>query len=337
MSQENAGIKRSNWKEDLRAVLDNWSQTSSNVILSADVDGLLSCALVAAQYPVHVAGVYTTTHLLLLDGATRMDAADALWLDHDVSEPGVKCIGQHLVHHASTDVLPLREPQSFNPNVWVRQDWKNSFSGRNGKKRDKFPFGTAHFLANAFDLDLGEEVSPLASLLAHADGTWRTVVDYRPNAEIWQDLMFKDDGFLVHLRDDWANSSTHLKSHADLVSGLIAIGVSNSPSRAKIASLLPMDLQMLTGRQSIRIDSRNVQDGIDRVKKVLDYVATQVGSKPTMSSKHTSTISGVVDTPYPDKISNFDDFMIENEIFSHAFTDLRTLRYTTGIKLRVKS
>lgn len=334
MSQSNTEMERTNWKEDLLLVLDEWSKTSSNVILSADVDGLLSCALVATRYPVHVAGIYTTTHLLLLDGATKQDAADSLWLDHDVSEPGVKCVGQHLVHHASTNMLPLREPRSFNPNVWVRQDWKNSFSGRNGRKRDKFPFGTAHFLANAFGLDLGDEVSPLASLLAHADGTWRTVVDYRPNAEIWQDLMFESDGFLVHLRDDWAQSPTHLKSHADLVSGLIAIGVSNSPSRAKIAALLPENLQMLTGRQSIRIDSRNFQDGIDRVKKVLTYIASQVGSNPTMSAKLTSTVSGIVDTPYPDKISNFDDFMIQNEIFSHAFTDLRTLRYTKGITLQ---
>jgi len=334
MSQSPPVAANDNWKNDLHSVLAAWSDSSSNVVLSADVDGLLSCALLATQYPVHVIGIYTTTHLVLLDGATGKDSANALWLDHDISEPGVKCIGQHLVHHSASNQLPLREPVSFNPNVWAKQDWKNSFSGRSGKKRDKFPFGTAHFLANAFGVDPGDEVSPLASLLAHADGTWRTVVDYRPNAEIWHDLMFEDDEFLVHLRDGWADSPTHLKSHADLVSGLLAIGVSNTPSRAKIAQLLPENLKILTGRQSIRIDSRNIQDGVNRVQKVLSYVAGVVGSKPTMSLKHTSTISGIVDTPFPDKIADFDEFMINTSIFSHAFTDLRTLRYTTGINLK---
>jgi len=45
------------------------------------------------------------------------------------------------------------------------------------------------------------------------------------------------------------------------------------------------------------------------------------------------TNSPRVETPYPDKITDFDEFMQENKIFSHAFTDLRTLRYTTDIEL----
>ena len=59
------------WKNLLGAVLNGWSSNGSGVVISADVDGLMSCALLALKYPAHVVGIYTTTHLLLLDGATQ--------------------------------------------------------------------------------------------------------------------------------------------------------------------------------------------------------------------------------------------------------------------------
>lgn len=322
------------WTTELSTVLDTWSQYSSDVILSADVDGLLSCALLALKHPVHVIGVYTTTHLVLLDDATAADAFDALWLDHDISQPGVKCVGQHLVHHKPSDLLPLREAKSFNPNAWQKQSWANSFSGRSGRKRDKYPYGTCHFLAHAFGVDPGAEDSEIAALLAHADGTWRTVVDYQANADIWYELMFKGNQFLQHLRNSWANSFHHLNTHSEVVATINSLGVSKTPSRAKIAALLPENLKALTGRQSVLFNIRNFQPSIDKVHSVLKYISSQVGSAPTMGRRHTQTISGIVETPYPNTIQNFDEFMVENQIFSHAFTDLRTLRYTRGINLQ---
>lgn len=327
-------VTATTWKADLDRVFKAWAARSSGIILSADVDGLLSCALLATAYPVNVIGIYTTTHLVLLDGATKADASRALWLDHDVSEPGVMCVGQHLVHHRSTDVLPRREAQSFNPNVWTKQSWKESFSGRTGKKRDKYPYGTAHFIANALGVDPDNSNTHLAALFAHADGTWRTVIDYKANADIWFDLMFQDDKFLSHLRQGWATSSAHLGTHLEVVNHLVSCGVANGQSRAKIAVLLPENLRALTGRQSIRFDIRNLQPSVDKVAVVLDYISAQVGSKPTIGKKHTLTVSGSVETPYPNTITNFDDFMVDNIVFSHAFTDLRTLRFTTGINLQ---
>lgn len=324
----------SNWRSDLLRVLDQWANQSSGVVLSADVDGLVSCALLAQRYPVQVIGVYTTTHLVLLDGASESDAADALWLDHDVSQPGIKCVGQHLVHHKPTDHLPLREPDSFNPNVWQRQSWADSFSGRSGRRRDKYPYGTCHFLAHAFGVDPGSDDSELAALLAHADGTWRTVVDYQANADIWYELMFRGNNFLQHLRDNWAASPAHLQTHSEVVAILNSLGVSKTPSRAKIAALLPEQLRALTGRQSVLFNIRDFQPSVDKVDLVLKYISSQVGSSPTMSQKHTKTVTGVVETPYPNTIKDFDQFMLENQIFSHAFTDLRTLRFTKGINLK---
>jgi DNA-directed RNA polymerase subunit F len=318
---------------ELQNVLTNWRRESEDLIISADVDGLLSCALLARDSRPQIIGIYTTTHLLLLDGTTRGQAARALWLDHDVSQPGVRCVGQHLVHHQSGNTLPLREAGSFNPNVWQRQAWKDSFRGRSGKKRDKFPFGTSHFIAVHQGIDLSDECSEFAGLLAHADGTWRTVVDYRANADIWHDLMFDGDEYLVHLRDHWETSDHHLRVHKKVVERLVDAGVANNRSRAKIAELLPENKKELTGRQSIQYRPANPQMYVDRITNVLAYIEGVVGSHVEIGTRVTEVISGRVQTPYPDKIANFDEFMIANQIFSHAFTDLRTLRYTVGISL----
>lgn len=332
------GVERSeaiasDWKVQYESVVGGWSKASSSVIISADVDGFMSCALLALRRPIQIVGIYTTTHLLLLDGASCKDASLSLWLDHDVSQPGIRCIGQHLVHHRPGDLLPRREPSSFNPNVWQRQSWKESFGGRGSKKRDKFPFATCHFVAVAEGIDLGDECSEFAGLLAHADGAWRTVVDYRPNAQIWFDLMFKGDSFLEHLMNHWDNSAKHLHVHRRVVAALLDAGVSKAPSRAKIAVLLPGEKRELTGRQGLQYRATNPDRFIQGVKSVLAYVASVVGSKVEIGSSITDVISGVVETPYPDKIVDFDAFMLENQIFSHAFTNQRTLRFTKGIAL----
>jgi len=327
------GVASTGWKDELKVVLDDWSESSENVILSADVDGLISCALLATEYPTHVLGLYTTTHLVLLDGATSIDAAGALWLDHDVSEPGVRCVGQHLVHHNADDELPRRERNSFNPNVWKKQSWDKSFRGRAGSKRDKYPYGTCHFLADYFEVDPKPGDGLLPALFAHADGTWRTVVDYASNASIWFEDMFEGNQFLMALREEWHSNPDWLSTHSRLVVELLDAGVSSTPSRARIAALLPPEQRALTGRQSIRYSPANPQNYVDKVRRVLQYIAAQVGSHPTMGKTTTSIISGKVETPYPNTINDFDEFMEQNKVFSHAFTDLRTLRYTTGIVL----
>jgi hypothetical protein len=93
------------WQTDLSSVIDKWASSSKNraVVISPDVDGLTSAAILNEFYPLTIIGIYTTTHLLMLDDFDSNDAKNALWLDHDVSQKGIKCIGQHLVHQASPD------------------------------------------------------------------------------------------------------------------------------------------------------------------------------------------------------------------------------------------
>ena len=211
--------------------------------------------------------------------------------------------------------------------------WKESFRGRKGKTRDKYPYGTCHFLANALDFEIGTGADDVAALFAHADGTWRTVVDYEPNARIWYDLMFQGDEFLQILRERWSDDTQCLDRHEAVVDRLVSAGVTKSPSRAKIAALLPEDLKALTGSQSIRYLPTDHQGYVDRVNSVLKLCVSAIGSALTSGRTPTSIVSGTREAPYPNRITSFDDFMVENKIFSHAFTDLRTLDYTSGIHL----
>ena len=171
-----------NWHSDLSKVLEEWAKSNKkhHIVISPDVDGLTSAAILNSIFPVKIIGIYTTTHLLLLDDHTKEEAKDALWLDHDISQKGIRSVGQHLVLHKPTDKLPLRDKRSWNPNVWVKQAWSESFAGVGGKKRDKYPYGTAHFL---WDLAHRKEVPTpeQIAILAHADGTWFAIACYKAN------------------------------------------------------------------------------------------------------------------------------------------------------------
>lgn len=103
-----------NWHIELKTILENWlTDTKCNyVVISPDVDGLASAVILNQFHKVRIIGIYTTTHLLLLDKYTTSDARKALWLDHDISQDGIRCVGQHLVKHKNADQLPLRDTRS---------------------------------------------------------------------------------------------------------------------------------------------------------------------------------------------------------------------------------
>jgi hypothetical protein len=321
------------WQTELSSVIDKWAKCSKNraVIISPDVDGLTSAAILNEFYHLKIIGIYTTTHLLMLDNYNSSDAKNALWLDHDVSQAGIKCVGQHLIHHKSTDLIPLREKVSWNPNVWLSQSWDESFLGVGGKTRDKYPYGTAHFL---WDHKFGNIDPTLeqTALLAHADGTWFALDCYKANASIWRDLMFAES-IWVHKLLDYRNETKAHPFHRKFVNKLREIGYT-SQSRSPKANNLPQKLKNLTGSQSltIRITS-NPQRYLDRIKLGLELISSYVGSHPEIGTKANYLLSGKRHTFYPNRIDDFDSMMVEEKMFSHAFTDLRTLSFTTGIVL----
>lgn len=321
------------WHSDLTRVLDDWAKSSKkrHIVISPDVDGLTSAAILNSMYPLKIIGIYTTTHLLLLDDHTKEEARDALWLDHDISQIGVRCVGQHLVLHQSTNKLPLRDQRSWNPNVWVKQAWTDSFKGVGGKKRDKYPYGTAHFL---WDLAHRKETpSPeQVAILAHADGTWFALDCYKANGQIWKDLMFENSEWVEKLLNYRTEHKAH-PLHKKFTDQLFKIGYS-SQSRSTKAQLLPAELKPLVGRQSLTI--RITSDSTRYLKKItegLHLIGGHIESTPEIGTSAQALMSGKRELLYPNRIDDFDQLMIDEQIFSHAFTDFRSLSYTVNLHL----
>jgi hypothetical protein len=170
------------------------------------------------------------------------------------------------------------------------------------------------------------------ALLAHADGTWFALDCYKANASIWKDLMFAESKWVEKLLN-YRNERKAHPLHHDIVEKLREIGYT-SQSRSPKANNLPEELKSLTGSQSltIRITSDS-QKYLDRIKRGLDLISSYIGSRPEIGSKPNGLISGVRTMFYPNRINDFDSMMLEEKMFSHAFTDLRTLSFTTGISL----
>ena len=325
------------WHVAVRDVFDDWQGSGSkDLVISPDVDGLTTSCLLAKHYESRIIGIYTGQHLLLADGCTLASARDALWLDHDVNGKGVRCVGQHLVHHDPTDTLPTRHAVSWNPNVWQRQAWSKSFAGIAGKKQDKYPYATAHFVAAALG-DLETNDPGLLSLLAHADGAWFALDIYKANAAIWESLMFEGSGTIALMRD-WA-SATHLHArHLDLVGRLTQNGIKQQVSRSKRAALLTSDLKALTGNQSVKgRPTKDSQQYWDNLRSALSVIEDVVGSGPLIPGTAGALVSGVRESHYPNRVvddyGSFDEMLKKEDIFSHAFTDQRTLQFTKSFGL----
>ena len=320
------------WEHQVLDVLKDWqSSGSQDLILSPDVDGLTTACLLSARFDCRIAGIYTGQHLLLVGDGTLDQARNALWLDHDVSGPGVRCIGQHLVHHRATDLLPRRDQMSWNPNTWQRQSWEKSFTGIKGKKQDKYPFATAHFVARALG-SLETDDSRMLALLAHADGAWFALHIYRANGEIWHNKMFPGSK-TIELMRNWAEVHEHRASHQAIVEKLRINGIKTQVSRSPRATLLDDDLRSLTGNQSVKgRPTLNQEQYLSNLKDALGVISDVVGSSPMFENKAGLLASGERESHYPNRIDSeygsFDQMMIKEQIFSHAFTDQRTLQYT---------
>lgn len=329
---EPTDVPETPWGDQVVAVLNDWQLSGSqDLILSPDVDGLTTACLLASRFPCRIAGIYTGQHLLLTGDGTLDEARDALWLDHDVSGPGVRCIGQHLVHHRATDQLPRRDPRSWNPNTWQRQAWDKSFAGIKGKKQDKYPYATAHFVAHALG-NLETSDSDMLALLAHADGAWFALHIYRANGEIWHNKMFPGSGTIEVMRN-WAEAHEHHKSHQEIVARLRVSGIKTQVSRSPRATLLSDDLKSLTGNQSVKgRPTANQEQYLRNLQSALTVVAGVVGSSPNLDCMPGLFVSGERESHYPNRIDSeygsFDEMMLQEQIFSHAFTDQRTLQYT---------
>ena len=326
------------WIADFNKCLDAWD--GKYIITSPDVDGILSACLLADKYGAKLAGIYTTRYLILFDGYGAMEAKNALWLDHDISEEGVQCMGQHLVDHSELDTLSKREENSFNPNNYYGQTWKKSFRAAKLKEgqRDKYPYATIHFLMAGMGIPSPQKYTKHFHLLAHADGSWATCVDYKVNTMAWKKTMFGTSQKLVNvLTEDYVFDDRNFQGHSELVAELIDLGVAKRGSRSGPSSRIPSDWQDFQGKQSISYRKNSPpQEWLTKFNGVLNYVRTNTGWNIEMPGAVTEMHRGLVlELSNRGEIMDgeFDQFMYEEGIFSHAITGAGTMRFTKKLRI----
>ncbi|MEE2885723.1 MAG: hypothetical protein VX701_08545 [Chloroflexota bacterium] len=321
------------WIEDFNQSLNAWNR--KHIITSPDIDGILSACLLCSETGAKLAGIYTTKYLVLFDGVSPMDVKNAMWLDHDISQPGIKCMGQHLILHSELDKLPTREKNSFNPNHYFSQTWKKSFKKSNLKKgkRDKYPFATVHFLMAGLKLKNPQPFTEAFHLVAHADSTWLTCLDYENNAEEWMNLMFDKSNTLLHnLTSGYTDNPRNLEGHSEVVKKLAELGISKRSSATNPDSKVPDKWKHIKGHQSIGFAKNSIPEKwLPKFGGIIEFVSKT--SKWDMESP--KSISGIyaglrLILPNRSELNDgdFDKFMKEEGIFSHAITSGGGLKYT---------
>jgi hypothetical protein len=319
------------WIDQLGSTLETWNKRS--FVVSPDVDGLICGSMLLEKFPDAVCiGSYDSQHVLHFDGASSREIEAALWIDLDVIHPEIKCVGQHLILHDKNDLLPRRNPNSFNPNVYFTQDHARSFKG-SAPGRDKYPFGTVHFLRWALQIPLPARRSNGWSVLAHADGSWKTAVDYRMNAQIWYEDMLPGDELIQDLLNGYTGDESSLNTHIGIVNELARIGIKSTTSASRSLNLANSWSQV-TGHQALPSFSiGQSEEWLLNFRDLSSFLSSQLGLRPVVPQKVTDRHSGNVKYKDPFEIGrgSFDQFCETEEVFSHAIVSKRKIRYTTGL------
>ncbi len=144
------------------------------MVLSADVDGLLSATLLHHHLGWRVAGYYDCETLWLSQqGFEHRD--QLVWIDLDIARPGLPSLGHHIL--TLDDQVPPDLAHVCNPNL-LAGIGVDRFTG-------KYPFSTLLFLLWLHEITLRRSL--IARLLVlHADSTWLNARRYGENCREWQ-------------------------------------------------------------------------------------------------------------------------------------------------------
>jgi hypothetical protein len=151
-------------KESIKYTLDY----STKLIISPDMDGLVSAQLLNRYNGSTIVGTYDKNVLCLADG---IDVKECLFVDCDMNHENFVSIGNHM--------------RLVNDNVSSRGFNPNQYFGIN-KYTSKFPFATAYLIA--FGLDLETSATDMIRM-AYADSTLKNMENYSDNMRTWSDRM----------------------------------------------------------------------------------------------------------------------------------------------------
>ena len=154
-------------------------EKNHKVILSSDVDGLLSGLLVSTFLDWEIVGYYDSENLLIKEGER---AQDCIFLDVEIFREEIRSLGHHIIVFDKNQIpedFNKKTNQLLNPNLIRKYDKKSNYS-------QKYPFGTVHLLLKILGIDnISEDVSPLL----FTDGVWNSYLKYNKNVLEWADFL----------------------------------------------------------------------------------------------------------------------------------------------------
>ena len=122
-----------------------------------------------------------------------------------------------------------------------------------------------------------------------------------------------------------------------MVEELIQLGVAKRGSRSGTSSLIPQDWQNLQGKQSISYrKNSDPQEWLVKFNGVMQYVSSTTHWKLQLPQFVSSMYRGLVlelSNRGEIKDGEFDQFMYDEGIFSHAITGSQTLRFTKRLSI----
>jgi hypothetical protein len=165
---------------------------SKNIIISPDVDGLMSATLLSRNLGHRVVGTYDKSILCLAEG---INPAECLFVDCDMNTSEFASIGNHM--RLMEDNICI---ESFNPNV--------HFATK--KYNEKFPYATCYLIAFAIE---AQTTTLDKQRMAYADSTYKNAVDYAENMRNWSTRM--DDENVRYVLSDKVDVSEVAKEYED--------------------------------------------------------------------------------------------------------------------------
>jgi hypothetical protein len=174
-------------------------EPDKRIVISSDLDGLMSAVLLSHVLGWEVVGVYTLNDLWVVSDAVGtepgprkhpealLQASGLFFVDLDINRGWARSVGHHILQwSADTPIPDHAAPQgSLNPNL---------LRGISFKEFDqKYPYGTFHFLLACFSAwGLLEGFRPndeLTTLLLHIDSSFENSINYQDNAIRWLDWL----------------------------------------------------------------------------------------------------------------------------------------------------
>jgi hypothetical protein len=147
------------------------------MIISNDLDGLLSAAFLHHHLGWQVSGYYDCATLWLSSPA-KENKADLIWVDQDICHPACTAMGHHIL--TLTDRIPAALQNMLNPNLLAGVG-AHAFT-------NKYPFSTILFLLWLYEIEARRDLVARL-LILHADSAWINIQHYSENALRWQQLL----------------------------------------------------------------------------------------------------------------------------------------------------